>query len=110
MTNSGISAGNNTVVDSGSAILGPDEEPLSIKIDNLIFRIYIISNPAAPPINPDRVSDTEMIIKYNTWQVPDPTFRFRVGHVPGGDLYLAVRITSHHNYRLITYTFTKVPS
>jgi hypothetical protein len=108
VANAGIWAGNNPVVDSGSVILGPDEEPLTIKIDNLTFKLFVIDDRSLPPITPNRVSDNLMEIKFNIWQGTNPTFKFQVGHVRGGNLHLAVRITSQFNYRIIAYTFTQV--
>lgn len=100
-------AGTSLVIDSGTVILGPDDPSLTIDLQGLQFSITHIDDQKAEPITTEIRSRTHVVIKINTWQGGDPTFKFKVGMFQGRDLYLAVRLDVHYSYRIITYTFSQ---
>jgi len=99
-------AGNNPIVETGTAILS-DDEWLTIDIEGLHFSITSISDPKVDSITTESKSRNQVLIKINTWQGGDLTFKFRVGMLRSRDLYLSVHLDVHYNHRIITYTFTQ---
>jgi hypothetical protein len=101
-------AGDHLVVDSGTVLLSPDEETLTIRIENLNFFVSIIAVRTADPVTVERAARDRMNIKINTWQGGDLTFHFKVGSVEYMNLYLTIKVEVINAFRLIQYTFTKV--
>ncbi len=99
--------GNNDVVESGVAILASQEEWFTIEIHGLIFSITSWSESSKPAITTESQKRNHILIKINTWQGGDLTFKFKVGTLNGRDLNLAVNLDVHYNYRIVTYTFSQ---
>ena len=106
MTESQKLVGKSSVIDSGSVVLGPDDDSLTIVIQNLTFTIMVVNDPRAERLNPERRSPNQMLIKINTYQGGDLTFKFKVGTLHGRELYLAINLDIHANHRIIAYTFS----
>jgi len=98
--------GGNTVVDSGSVVLGPDDGRFTVIIDNLTFIISAIQEPRTERLSVVRESHDKLIIKINTTQGGDLTFKFKVGNLMGRDLSLAIHLEAHDSYSIFTYTFS----
>ena len=101
-------AGDHAVVDSGTVLLSPDKETLTIRVENLNFFISVIAGRTASPVTVDRVARDQMRIKVNTWQGGDLTFHFKVGSLDYENLYLTIKVEVINSYRLIFYTFTRM--
>jgi len=99
-------AGNDPIIDSGTVIVSANEL-FTIDIHGLSFSITAAHDPKLSAITTDFRTRQHIVIKINTWQGGDLTFKFKVGTIEGGDLYLAVHLDVHYNYHIITYTFTQ---
>jgi hypothetical protein len=99
--------GNNKVIESGVAVLGEDDDWLTVRIRGLNFSIGTVNEPKLPPISNEHPSRDSLRIRINTWQGGDLTFKFKVGTYLNADLYLAVNLAIHYNHRIITYTFSR---
>jgi hypothetical protein len=82
--------GNDQVVETGSALLWPDDPSFTIQITDLTFTIVIVSDHETPQLDPQRVSRNQMTVKVNTWQQSGPSFKFKVGTLWNKELYLAL--------------------
>lgn len=100
------SAGNNRIIDSGAVIVGRDEL-FTIDIHGLSFSIMHVHDPKCAAITTETRSRQNIVIKINTWQGGDLTFKFKAGTIEGKDLFLAVNLDVHYNYHIITYTFSQ---
>jgi hypothetical protein len=99
-------AGDFEIAASGSAIVGA-REWLTISIEGLTFSITSIHDGKQGSITTETKSRNQILIKINTWQGGDLTFKFKVGTLRSLDLYLAVHLDVHDNYHIVTYTFTR---
>ena len=99
--------GSSIVVESGVAVLGPDDEGLTVDIRGLKFSIRTANDPKLEAITVKTVVRDQVTILINTWQGGDLTFKFKVGSISGRDLNLAVNLDPHYNHRIITYTFSQ---
>jgi hypothetical protein len=107
MTNFPTYVGNNIVVESGSAVLGPDDKHLSVDIRGLKFSIAAANDRSLAAITTKTIARDHVMITINVWQGGDLTFKFKVGTISGRDLDLAVHLDVHTNHRIITYTFSQ---
>jgi hypothetical protein len=99
--------GDSIVVESGVAVLGPDDEGLTVDIRGLKFVIRTASDSKLEAITIKTVARDQVTIIINTWQGSDLTFKFKVGTIMNRDLNLAVNLAPHYNHRIITYTFSQ---
>jgi hypothetical protein len=99
--------GKSIVVESGVAILGPDDDSLTVDIRGLKFSIGTANDRSLAAITTKTLSRDQVRITINVWQGGDLTFKFKVGSISGHELSLAVNLDVHENYRIITYTFSQ---
>jgi hypothetical protein len=99
--------GNSIVVESGVAVLGPDDESLTVDIRGLKFEIATANDVKLAAITTNTLARDRVKITINVWQGGDLTFKFKVGTISGRELNLAVNLDVHHNHRIITYTFSQ---
>ena len=104
-----VYVGNNIVVDSGVAVLGPEDDWLTIDIRGLKFSIATANDRSLAAITTTTLARDQVKITINVWQGGDLTFKFKVGTIMNRDLDLAVNLDVHSNYRIITYTFSQRP-
>jgi hypothetical protein len=98
--------GNNVVVEAGSVLLGPDDDSFQIQFSGLKFSIRFLHSWTVPPVSTERIDETGMRITLNTFQTNEPTFKTNVGSLWGKELFLAIRVEVHQNFRTLTYTFS----
>jgi hypothetical protein len=98
---------NSPIIESGVAILGPDDEWLTVNIRGLKFSIGTANDSKMAPITTEHRSRDHVLIRINVWQGGDLTFKFKVGTFSGNPLNLAVNLDVHYNHRIITYTFSE---
>jgi hypothetical protein len=99
--------GNSIVVESGVAVLGPDDDSLTVDIRGLKFEIATANDTKLAAITTDTLARDHVKITINVWQGGDLTFKFKVGSISGRELNLAVNLEVHYNHRIITYTFSQ---
>jgi hypothetical protein len=79
----------------------------TIEIQGLIFSITSWSDPRKEAITTENQQRNHLLIRINTWQGGELTFKFKVGTINGRDLDLAVNLDVRYNYRIINYTFSQ---
>src|ERR1700737_4740822 len=99
--------GNSIVVESGVAVLGPDDDALTVDIRGLKFTIDTANDRSLAAITTKTLARDRVRITINVWQGGDLTFKFKVGSISDRELNLAVNLDVHHNHRIITYTFSQ---
>ena len=99
--------GNSIVVESSVAVLGPDDDSLTVDIRGLKFEIATANDRSLAAITTKTLTRDHVLITINVWQGGDLTFKFRVGTLSGGELNLAVHLDVHNNHRVLTYTFSQ---
>ncbi|WP_369720870.1 hypothetical protein AB8Z38_27770 [Bradyrhizobium sp. LLZ17] len=99
--------GGSIVVDSGVAVLGPDDNYLSIDIRGLKFSIGSANDRSLGAITIKSIARDHVMITINVWQGGDLTFKFQVGTISDRVMDLAVHLDVHTNHRVITYTFSQ---
>lgn len=99
--------GSSIVVESGVAVLGPDDNSLTVDIRGLKFEIATANDRTLAAITTDTITRDHVRITINVWQGGDLTFKFKVGYLMNRDLNLAINLDVHPNHRIITYTFSQ---
>jgi hypothetical protein len=107
MSNFPTYADNSPIIESGIAVLGPDDNWLTIDIRGLKFSIATANDSKKPAISTENRTPNHIVITINVWQGGDLTFKFQVGTYSGSPLFLAVHLDVHYNHRIITYTFSQ---
>jgi hypothetical protein len=100
--------GNNSVVESGSVVLGGDEDDFTIQISDLTFTIRVVRSQAKAPLDVTRISRDKMLILVSTWYSSDTVFKFKVGTLWNRELQLALSVEPKQNFHIIHYTFSMV--
>ena len=79
------SVGNNNVIESRVAILSYLGDWFTIEIQGLIFSITSWSDSRKEAISTENMQRNHLLIRINTWQGGDLTFKFKVGTINGRD-------------------------
>jgi hypothetical protein len=98
--------GGNPIVETGTVLLGPDDELFQIEISDLTFFIRFLHDNVQPPVKTEQVGARGMRVSINTWHTGAPQFKVKVGYIWENDLFLAVRLEPQQNFRVLTYTFS----
>lgn len=101
--------GDSIVLESGVAILGPDDGQLTVDIRGLKFSIATANDAKLAAITTQTLARDQVRITINVWQGGDLTFKFKVGTIMNRELNLAVNLDARNNHRIITYTFSQRP-
>lgn len=98
--------GDEQVVESGSVLLGPNDDTFRVTVYDLTFSFFFVHDSHRQPVHTEPTGRNGMRVTLNTYQTTTPIFKSKVGFFAGNDLSLAIRAQSLENFRLITYTFT----